>query len=296
MNNFKSMMLLLKKKVILKIGKTILIAQGGFAWLIPFPYIPGNPDKPPANVDEISGSNGFDFLVQMTSPKLTIVKHFVRAKIVHSTDFGCSCSAPLEGEGPMSLEGDSSQEVNWGIQIWGESQTENFSFVQISGSSAQEISFWMEANGYGKIGSTELPLFQNYCDTGFSFLIITAREYQESQLHSNEIPGEKFNQELEWILSQGDLSLANLNSTSQFRQDCSINLPIQPDDPIMDPSQFPFLFELNIPDVLWIGRFRRAYSISDEMLDIYFQPMSQEDFQGEIRVHVKVKSESREVS
>lgn len=326
--------------------KTIAF-EGGFAWIVPLPYIPQEPSLPAADIEEIPGTaDGFDLLSRMTAPRLTVIEHFVRRD--NRFFFGC-------GADPVPPGGETiDEDIDWSVQLWSESKSENLTFAQISAANAADIALWLKDRGYGDMPQEDLPVFQDYCDGGFSFLVVTGRENRQTSHHSciavtfpadgpffplrisslgteqyidltiyvcapapfrpadfvfpfqeemwmhgyefgdGEIPSAEFNEELERFLYHNGLSLSQPLPTDWYWQDCSLTLSIDTEHPFRDPDQFPFLSDLFIPESVWVGRFHRAFESVDDLQDMHFQATSQEDFRGEIIVHVNVMAKERE--
>ena len=160
--------------------------QGGFAWIVPLPPVPEGATEPVARVKELQNSPVvFSLLAQLTAPSVNVTKHFIAEHITSPIGFGCACALPLLSDENALLETDTSEETSdWHVDVWNEGVSENFSYVQISGEGAVEISYWLVDRGYGTLGFDHFNLIDAYSRRDFSFLIVTGNKIEKSEFSS----------------------------------------------------------------------------------------------------------------
>jgi hypothetical protein len=165
----------LKERIVIEVETQIF--QGGFAWVIPLPYVPVEPVRAPASVAEIDGgTTAFDALEEISASSLMIVKHYMTYKPESPSGFGCACAGPSLGDsGEQAIDNHI-----FPVDIWQEGVTESFSYVHLSGGTVAEIAGWLHSNGYGSLNEATGSLLSVYSAQGFSFVVLKADKVDAS--------------------------------------------------------------------------------------------------------------------
>ena len=165
--------------------------SGGFAWIIPLPYIPAEASQnatvfeTPTTVSEV---DLFALIAEITRPRVSIKHHYYTVE--HTlTPWGCACA--LNAGQSLLDRTDEADDLGLNVDVWSSGTTDNLAYNQIScgwnpdGSpDLADMYLWLHANGYGNFPPGSYWVFESYSQRNYSFLVVTGREQAAASSHS----------------------------------------------------------------------------------------------------------------